>query len=71
MDSNSGIEASDMLAEALKQLDNVLASKLFLVHVLNFQQIYNKLQKNVENALVLAFLISYFLFYKEGISFEN
>lgn len=29
MDSNSGIEASDMLAEALKQLDNVLASKPF------------------------------------------
>jgi hypothetical protein len=26
MENNSGIEASDMLAEALKQLDNVLAS---------------------------------------------
>jgi hypothetical protein len=25
-ENNSGIEASDMLAEALKQLDNVLAS---------------------------------------------
>ncbi|XP_071121296.1 liprin-beta-1-like isoform X9 [Mytilus edulis] len=29
MDSNSGIEASDMLAEALKQLDNVLANTKF------------------------------------------
>ncbi|XP_052067415.1 liprin-beta-1-like isoform X6 [Mytilus californianus] len=32
MDSNSGIEASDMLAEALKQLDNVLATTKFEPH---------------------------------------
>ena len=32
MENNSGIEASDMLAEALKQLDNVLANTKFEPH---------------------------------------